>query len=853
MKSLKLNVAFAQPPRAGKVQASMTPGRARAGTIRDGRLTLTLHDVKPGPLSPASLVSLCWSDAAFSFFPHEVSRVHPILIPAYGAAVTTSDDDRGYEQILRDVQARGDLSSLQRIEQEPEESFDAAAAATISLQVPTWLVAPRDIRLFQVRPFERWTLQIVPRSWGQFVKVRGNENYEVNLAFGRNLGAVNRHTRAIEDGCLPILHGCYEDGDVAYRYVAFATMERGPVKAGRIRGTHYAVAHKHGSGSMMTPQQEQDLAALWDQETDEAHPTTLLALRITAINRGRQPQHAMFRMPQLRREALVVDERGLCRRDDGKVYAHIQLAGAPMTQPEATMLLQPGGNVDCVMYVSHQFLDASRAEAMGKLRFEEKLEECRSYWRSRVESTASVRVPERRVDQMVRAGLLHLDLITFGREPSGPLAPGIGTYSPIGSESAPIMQFYDSMGWHDEAARCIDFFLERQHDNGFIQNFGGYMLETGPALWTIGEHWRYTRDAKWARRVAAKVRKSCRFLLDWRKRNLRDDLRGRGYGLIEGQVADPVDHYRQFMLNGLSVLGLRSAAQVLAVSDANEARRLRREADRWAQDIRTAVAEGMARAPVMPLGDGTWAPTVPPWAEMDGASWQYVQPTPAWTHGGFTCRDSLIGPLYLLLAGVVDPRELWGQWLLQTHAAYATLRNAGPSQPYYCRHDWGHLVRGEVKPYLKTFYNQFAALADRETYSFFEHYYGVSSHKTHEEGWFLMQVRWMLWREDGDTLRLLSMVPRAWLREGPIELRGVATYFGKLDLTVEPDWNRGSGGRVRAQMKVHSPRELKRVLLRVPHPDGATARAWEGGRYDAASESVEVAIKGGKGAVELAW
>jgi hypothetical protein len=50
-----------------------------------------------------------------------------------------------------------------------------------------------------------------------------------------------------------------------------------------------------------------------------------------------------------------------------------------------------------------------------------------------------------------------------------------------------------------------------------------------------------------------------------------------------------------------------------------------------------------------------------------------------------------------------------------------------------------------VKPFLKTYYNPFSALADRETYTFWEHLYKVSVHKTHEEAWFLMETRWMLY------------------------------------------------------------------------------------------------------------
>ena len=88
------------------------------------------------------------------------------------------------------------------------------------------------------------------------------------------------------------------------------------------------------------------------------------------------------------------------------------------------------------------------------------------------------------------AGLVELAVVleqaAFGLFP-GPLLPTVGWYSPIGSESAPIIQFYDSLGYHQLAERSIQFFLDRQHDDGFIQTFGGYQLETGPLLWSVGD------------------------------------------------------------------------------------------------------------------------------------------------------------------------------------------------------------------------------------------------------------------------------------------------------------------------------------------------------------------------------
>ena len=119
------------------------------------------------------------------------------------------------------------------------------------------------------------------------------------------------------------------------------------------------------------------------------------------------------------------------------------------------------------------------------------------------------------------------------------------------------------MGRHRLAERCINFFLDRQRDDGFIQNFGGYQVETGAALWSMGEHWRYTRDRAWVQRITPKLLKSCDFLLKWREKNKTEELRGKGYGLLSGKVADPEDFFHSFMLNGLSCVGLARVAEMI--------------------------------------------------------------------------------------------------------------------------------------------------------------------------------------------------------------------------------------------------------------------------------------------------
>jgi hypothetical protein len=258
----------------------------------------------------------------------------------------------------------------------------------------------------------------------------------------------------------------------------------------------------------------------------------------------------------------------------------------------------------------------------------------------------------------------------------------------------------------------------------------------------------------------------------------------------------------------------------------------------------------VGRSPVIPLGDGTWVPTAPPWTEYAGPLALYAEGGNWFTHGAFGSRDSLIGALYLVIGEVLDANEIGAEIALRSHQRLFTVRNAGLSQPYYVRHDYIHLLRGEVKEFLKAYYNQFTALQDRETYTFWEHYYHVSQHKTHEEGWFLMQTRWMLWLEQGHTLKLLSGIPRRWLEDGnTITLNRAASYFGPLNIEVT---SHVSEGMIEAAVNISDKKHLPScVVIRLPHPKGLKGVNAEGGVYDPVAETVTLTRFDGNASVKL--
>ncbi len=804
------------------------------------RIDLTVGDSGVTLGEAATLVTVSAAPNSFTFFLRDVSSEWPIFIPEYGVAVTTGDDRRSYAEIERAVRSRGLQSKLEQVESEPEESFDEAASNVRNLQVQTWLGLGRDIRIFAVGERLDW---IQPRFHGYEVKLPEAEDKPVrySLLTGRGWGPRDQIARRLEEGVLPILHAQLVDEDITYEITAFTTMETSPLREGSGRGTHFLVADGFGHGHMFTPEQQKLHDSLLPAETNQPEETVLY-LRAVAVNTSGAPAYAFFKhvspsnVPAS--EWKFDSVRGYGVYKSGRVFSVATLDGKPLPREEAALPLAPGRSAVLEIRLPHRPISAERAVKLAAQDFAARHVEARDFWHGKLRGAARVHLPEKRIEEMIQAGLLHLDLVTYGLEPEGTLTSTIGVYSAIGSESSPIIQFMDAMGRHDVARRALQYFLDKQHDDGFIQNFGGYMLETGAALWSIGEHYRYTRDDDWARKVAPKVVKACRYMQEWRKRNMREDFRGRGYGMLDGKTADPEDPFHSFMLNGYAYLGFARAAEMLERIDPAESRRWREEADGLRRDTRESFRAAMGRSPVVPLRNGRWCPTAPPWAEYrgplalgaDGGSW--------FTHGAMVSRDSLLGPIYLIFQEVLDPDETASSFLLRFHNELMTDRNVAFSQPYYSRHPVSHLRRGEVKPFLKAYYNTVAALADRQTYTFWEHYFGASPHKTHEEGWFLMDTRSMLYMERGDTLSLLLGAPRRWLEDGQrIELRNVASYFGPLSFEVVSDI---AHGRIKAVIECDPARKPKTVEIRLPHPLGRKAVRAEGGTYDPATERVRI-------------
>ena len=816
-------------------------------------IKVELSDVRTQIGPYASIVTIRTEENPFSFFLRDVNKNNPIYIPAYNVAVTADGDDRNYFAIEENNK---NIAEKLNTELAEEECYASAISRVVKMHSPSMLGLSRDIRTFSLtmrNSYDPWHT-IEPMYHYENLNVPGTDEPLIyQFMFGRGTGCVYDLTKRLDEGALPILHASQQDGGVAYELTGFTWLEDGELCTGSVKGTHYLVAAGFSIGAELTDEQRDFCLTNKDGELNRTDRPVLF-LRVIAKNTDPFPRYAFFKLPEPQAHPRIDDGRsydastGLACFKNGVPYGAYFADGKPIPSLELVSLLHAGETIQIDCFIPHagKTDDQSR---LADLDFDVSLDRCRQYWTAKLDGAATVSLPEKRISDMMYAGLLQLDITTFGREPEGPCQAAVGKYGAIGSESSPIIQFFDSMGWHDLSRRCLDYFLEKQRNSGQMLNFHGYTIETGAVVWNIAEHFRYTGDTEWLIRIKGKLLRACDYLIRWRRKNMSDDLRGRGFGMLDGKVADDRDNFYFFKNSGFAYQGLKNAAEILKDIDPEKADYLFHEATAFGKDIRETFFNTLAESPVVPLGDGTWCPTTGAWAGMRGPTFLQANGGNWYSHFQFACRDALHGCISLIYNGILRPNEMASDFLVALQQHLYCENNVAYSQPYHSRHDFAHLLRGEVKEFLKLFYCTFSSIADRETYEFWEHYMQACFHKTHEQGWFLMQCRWMLYLERDNDLYLLSGIPARWIvPEKSICLDGVASYFGRMELRVE---KRSDSDTVEAAVNVENDLQpLEDIFIRIPHPDGKKPRKVIGGFYD--DESGKIAIEHANGIGKIA-
>jgi len=666
--------------------------------------------------------------------------------------------------------------------------------------------------------------------------------------------------QSVRDGELPIVQTRWERESIAYEQEAFVSLLKG------------------------------DLTAGGPPRGDE--PTVLL-LKFTARNQGAEPAVAHLWFTVQPAEALVVEDGtvlAVAGWEDGRRVAYT----APRLRAQvlqAAGSLQPtrlsGSDPDAVVYrrqlatgesdtlvLAIPFLtltDAPDWAAVRALDYEAQRAAVIAYWRARIAAGAQLEVPEPAFTTFYRAVIPHILISTDHDLPTGLLMNPAATYryDVFANETCLQVRMLDMRGYHDLARRYLEPFLHYQgvgilpgrfgSQRGVLHSAGpytaaGYNLNHGWVLWTLAEHYRFTRDRDWLRQIAPHLLEACQWIVQERLASKRLDAQGRRvpeYGLLPpGQLEDPVEWCHWYSVNAYAYRGLQAAAEVLAAIDHPEAASLLAEAAAYRADIRASVAEAAILSPVVRLRDGTFIPHVPTRADIRGRDLGWV-------------REVLYGPTHLIDCGVLAPDEPLAEWILLDHEDHRFLSEShglgAPGgnwfslggithQPNLVNTPLIYLRRDQVPLALRALYNAFVASLYRDVNVFAEWLlaFGIGGgpfYKTPDEAAWIIWLRCLLVQEEGDCLWLARGMPRRWLAHGQtIRVERAASHFGPLSYRI-----RSAVGEGRIVAEIDPPRRPPpaALRLRLRHPDRQQLRAvtcngrvWE--RFDPLAECVEL-------------
>ena len=440
----------------------------------NARITLEIDGVQNNPGPEPTIISVKTNTNSFSFFLRDVSKNFPIYIPDYSVVVLKDSDSRSFSEVRLNILSRKLQTKLEKIESEPEESFTSAAKRTQNQSVPTWLGLARDFRIFEItESVPNMPLQanvITPRFSSSPLNLKGFGNTAISYYYtlGRGVGVeINTHRR-LEEGVLPILHSTQKDDDIEYHSTSFVSLEHSPLTEQTVKGTYYLVADKFSVGHVLNHEQEEEVKTKLKEALNPAEETVFY-FKSEVINKGTAPRYAWFKTANLWQKPYTFDPKtGISAYSKDSTFCVSKLNGKPLPNEEVAILLQPGEKAVFEFFLPHAPISNERALALLNQSFDEKFIECKTFWQTKLKKAAQIHLPEKRIGEMIQAGLLHLDLITYGNEPGGDLAPNVGYYGPIGTESAPIIQFYNSMGWQDIAKRSLAYFLDKQNEDGSI-------------------------------------------------------------------------------------------------------------------------------------------------------------------------------------------------------------------------------------------------------------------------------------------------------------------------------------------------------------------------------------------------
>ncbi len=443
--------------------------------------------------------------------------------------------------------------------------------------------------------------------------------------------------------------------------------------------------------------------------------------------------------------------------------------------------------------------------------FNKVMNDTANHWERIIKQAAHFETPEKRVNEAYKAWIaysqLNVDKINGIYEPHD----GIGFYEENYGYSVTLHCIaLDMYGMYDKAQLYIDSILHFQGADGlYTQNFG--VPDMGTLLLALAEHYNYTGDKEWLKRVSPNMIRAADWLI---RRRAITPKEGVLKGLIKYRAyCDYLEPVYDYLSDTYCCVGMNAAAKALGdIGMTDDAKRIADEARAYRADILASMD-----AAVFTREDRVYLPLEPE------------------THRLLKDSNYTGGDYYGLVTGCLLENEFLPANDKRSHlltdlmeqkngliAGLCKFQPGGIDHAYTYGYLMTQLRRGDARKVILGFYSMLAYGMTRDTYSGVEctnvvtganywtlpHLYSATQQ--------LRLLRHMILREEGDILLIGEAVPRAWLADGKsVNVTSAPTRFGEMSAAITS--HVGSGN---ISVKLIPPVRIppRRVVVTLRHP-----------------------------------
>jgi hypothetical protein len=812
-----IQIAFAGPPAAdfrssafnGEVLAA-TPAKSYARTLRIHATT------NPDPNTfDGTLITITNGTNAFTIKVDDL-KDGALYLPEFGAAILPENDSRDYQAVAQQTAAAGNKTLYDRISAMPEQTWTSAwnGMPPKKCHIPFVLGIDGSRQKFRLDSdggvFIRWNDQYMKAIPAQDTARIALETPPVQMRFGLPKIPGDRH---IEEESIPTCITTWQQEGIRITETAFATVLAG-----------------FRTNSSPPAPDECSVAMLRFEFTNTASEARTASLPISIFGGESYAQIRLDAKGLLWNGNLL---RGQVSAESLPTVSTNQLfwnEGLPAHSTKRLTIKMP----------YFPLIETGEADALALLDFERERDATERYWRDTLNKSTRLITPEPALNDFYTAVPGHL-LINCELEPGSArrlARVGSFNYGNYGNESGMMVLDLDRRGYHQQAADCLEAWLHYQgtvalpgdfdSKQGVLYGAGGYEANGynqhhGWILWTLVEHYRFTRDEAWLRRIAPNLVSAADWIIRESERTkARNDL---SIGLLPpGELEDIGDWWTWLSTSCYTWRGLDAAAWALEQIHQPGAARIRAAANEYHRHLVDNFSSASVRSPVVRLRDGTSVPQVPSYVERRGRSF------------GWIC-ETLEGSMHLLITKAIDPKSVQAQWILKDYEDNLFLSNQyGYTLDDFDRYWFGrggmsmqacllldveaYLYRDDVKQALRAMFNAIALNNFPDVHMNTEHALPEMGdcrgdvYKTSDEanacGW----LRYLFVREEDDALLLGQAIPREWLKPGQkCGIQNAATYFGPASILY-----RGEPGRIVAKLQgpVRNPPREIRMRFRTP-------------------------------------